>query len=67
MDERWEGQLKGVILDWRVSRSSIHTHFILKYRINHAQAEAEHGETPMKVARSSAAWDVVQALLPYYT
>lgn len=41
--------------------------FRSKHRINHAQAEAEHGETPMKVARSSAAWDVVQALLPYYT
>lgn len=31
------------------------------------QAETEHGETPMNVARSAAAWDVVQVLLPYYT
>jgi ankyrin repeat protein len=31
------------------------------------KAETEHGETPMKVARSAAAWDVVQLLLPYYT
>jgi hypothetical protein len=33
----------------------------------HNQAETAHGETPMTVARSSAAWDVVQVLLPYYT
>jgi hypothetical protein len=25
------------------------------------------GETPMAVARSAGAWDVVQLLLPYYT